>query len=92
MPEDEGARSAPAFAPAPGPASPARTVRRRRPLPGTRAVAGAFLVSVAGIGTYAAASGATADARRPYLVARADLPLGHRIGRDDLAVVRCSVP
>src|SRR5581483_7181914 len=73
-------------------AAPMRSVRRRRPLPGGRAVVGALLVTVAAMGTYVAASGANADPRHPYLVARADLPLGHRITRGDLAAGRMQLP
>jgi Flp pilus assembly protein CpaB len=53
---------------------------------------GALLVAVAAVGAFAAASGATADPRRPYLVARADLAVGHRIARADLAVGRMDLP
>jgi Flp pilus assembly protein CpaB len=70
----------------------ALVVRRRRPLPGGRAAAGALLIAVAAVGTFAAASGATRDARRQYLVARADLAVGHRIARSDLAVARMDLP
>ena len=67
-------------------------VRRRRPLPGGRAALGALLVAVAAVGTFAAASGAGEDPRRPYLVARTDLAVGHRIQRADLAVGRMDLP
>lgn len=67
-------------------------IRRRRPLPGGRAAVGALLIAVAAVGTFAAASGATADARRPYLVAGADLAVGHRIERSDLALARMELP
>jgi Flp pilus assembly protein CpaB len=53
---------------------------------------GALLVALAAVGTFAAASGATTDPRRPYLVARADLAVGHRIARSDLAVGRMDLP
>jgi Flp pilus assembly protein CpaB len=67
-------------------------IKRRRPLPGGRAVVGALLVAVAAVGTFAAASGATADSRKPYLVARGDLAPGHRLVRADLAVGRMDLP
>lgn len=67
-------------------------IRRRRPLPGGRAALGALLVAVAAVGTFAAASGATADPRKPYLVARSDLAVGHRIERADLTVGRMDLP
>jgi Flp pilus assembly protein CpaB len=80
------------LAPPPTISSAPLDVRRRRPLPGGRAAIGALLVAVAAVGTFAAASGATADPRRPYLVARADLPVGHRLARSDLAVGRMDLP
>jgi Flp pilus assembly protein CpaB len=71
---------------------PPRLIRRRRALPSGRAALGALLVAVAAVGTFAAASGATADPRRPYVVARTDLAVGHRIERSDLAVGRMQLP
>lgn len=68
------------------------TITRRRPLPGGRAAVGGLLVALAAVGTFAAASGATADPRRAYVVARADLAVGHRIERSDLAAGRMDLP
>lgn len=67
-------------------------VRRRRPLPGTRAVVGGFLVAVAVVGTFTAVNSAGADRRIGLVVARGDLAVGHRITADDLAVARIDVP
>ncbi|MDQ1437328.1 MAG: hypothetical protein QOK43_957 [Acidimicrobiaceae bacterium] len=53
---------------------------------------GGLLVAVAAVGTFAAASGAAADPRRPYVVARGDLAVGHRVTRADLAAGRMDIP
>lgn len=65
---------------------------RRRAVPGSRAVLGALLVALAAVGTFAAASGATSDPRRAYVVARGDLVVGQRIARSDLAFARMDLP
>lgn len=70
----------------------ARPLRRRRGLPGGRAVVGGFLVALAAVGVFAGYTGATADTRVAYLVARQDLPLGHRITRDDLGTLPMDLP
>lgn len=70
----------------------ARPLRRRRALPGGRAVVGGFLVALAAVGIFAGYTTATADAREPWLVARQDLPLGHRITRADLATLPIDLP
>ncbi|HZQ84893.1 MAG TPA: SAF domain-containing protein [Acidimicrobiales bacterium] len=67
---------------------PARLVRRRRPLPGGRAITGGFLVALAAVGVFAAASHTRADRREPYVVARHDLRVGSRIGPSDVGVER----
>ena len=69
-----------------------RVLSRRRPVPGGRAAAGALLVAVAAVGTFAAASGAASDPRQSYVVARGDLAVGARISRSDLAVGRMDLP
>jgi hypothetical protein len=46
-----------------------RTVRRRRPLPNGRAVAGGLLVAVAAVGLFASWRAATAPPTTPYVVA-----------------------
>ena len=70
----------------------ARPLHRRRTLPGGRAVVGGFLVAVAAVGVFAGYTGATADQRQPYLVARRDLPLGHRITGTDLGTLPMDLP
>lgn len=67
-------------------------VRRRRPLPGGRAALGGLLVAVAAVGTFAAASGATADPRQSFVVARGDVAVGQRLTRADLATGRMDLP
>jgi Flp pilus assembly protein CpaB len=67
-------------------------VRRRRPLPGARAVVGGLLVAVAVVGTFATVARSNDDRRVPLVVARADLAVGDRIGAEDLAVARLDVP
>lgn len=74
------------------PADAGRPLRRRRTLPGGRAVVGGFLVALAGVGTFAGYTSATSADHREYLVARTDLALGHRISRSDLAYVAMDVP
>lgn len=70
----------------------ARPLRRRRALPGGRAVVGGFLVALAAVGVFAGYTSATADTREPYLVARQDLALGHRITRADLGTLPMDLP
>ncbi len=53
---------------------------------------GGFLVALAAVGIFAGYTSATADTRRPYLVARQDLPLGHRITRADLGTLPMDLP
>ena len=71
---------------------PARLVRRRRPLPGGRAITGGFLVALAAVGVFAAASHTRADQRQLFVIARHDLRVGSRIGPSDVAVARMQLP
>ncbi|MGH9154322.1 MAG: SAF domain-containing protein, partial [Acidimicrobiales bacterium] len=71
---------------------PPPPVRRRRPLPGGRAVVGGFLVSLSAVGIFAGYRQATADDTRTYVVASSDLAVGHRIAAGDLDVVRLELP
>ncbi|MGI8685749.1 MAG: SAF domain-containing protein [Acidimicrobiales bacterium] len=75
-----------------GVANGARPLRRHRALPGGRAVVGGFLVALAAVGVFAGYTSATADTREPYLVARQDLALGHRITKDDLGTLPMDLP
>lgn len=69
-----------------------RPLRRRRTLPGGRAVVGGFLIALAAVGIFAAYTGATADTRQGYVVSRQDLPIGHRIESADLALLPMDLP
>ncbi|MGH9283827.1 MAG: SAF domain-containing protein, partial [Acidimicrobiales bacterium] len=70
----------------------AQPLRRRRSLPGGRAVVGGFLVALAAVGVFAGYTSATSDTREPFIVARRDLPLGHRITRADLGTLPMDLP
>ena len=63
---------------------PVRTVRRRRGLPGTRAVVGGLLVAASAVGLFAAATRSGDGPRRSYVVARHDLAAGARLQASDL--------
>ena len=63
----------------------ARPLRRRRPLPGGRAVVGGFLVTAAAVGVFAAYTGVTNQHGVAYVVARHTLTVGQRITSADLA-------
>ncbi|MDQ3575127.1 MAG: SAF domain-containing protein [Actinomycetota bacterium] len=69
-----------------------RPLRRRQSLPGGRAVVGGFLIAAAAVGIFAAYTGATADNRQGFLVARRDLPIGHRIQTADLGPLPMDLP
>lgn len=66
---------------------PARTVRRRRGLPGTRAVVGGLLVASAAVGLFAAASRSGEGPRHSYVVARQELAAGTRLQATDLELL-----
>ncbi|MGI8984433.1 MAG: SAF domain-containing protein [Acidimicrobiales bacterium] len=61
-----------------------RAVRRRRGLPGSRAVVGGLLVAAAAIGLFAAASRSAGGPVHSYVVARHELAAGTRIQASDL--------
>lgn len=69
-----------------------RSVRRRRALPGGRAVVGGFLVALAGVGAFAGYTGATSDTRVRYVVAREDLTIGQRVSRSSLGYLPMDLP
>ena len=73
-------------------AGPGRTVRRRRSLPGGRAVAGAFLVTAAAVGVFAAYLDATADPSTSWLVAGTEIAPGDVVEAGDLDTVAIEVP
>lgn len=70
----------------------ARPLARRRPLPGGRAVAGAFLIALALVGSFAGYTQATADTRESYLVAARELRIGQTITRRDLTFAAMDLP
>ncbi len=67
-------------------------VRRRRPLPGGRAVFGGFLVAVAVVGTVAAQQAASGPPTTRYVVAATPLPAGRTIKFDDLTTRAVDLP
>ena len=67
-----------------GPERTGRTVRRRRGLPGSRAVVGGLLVAAAAVGLFAAASSSAGGPQRSYVVARHELAAGTRLQLSDL--------
>lgn len=66
---------------------PGRTVRRRRGLPGSRAVLGGLLVAAAAVGMFAAASRSAGGPSHSYVVARQELAAGSRLQASDLELV-----
>jgi hypothetical protein len=69
-----------------------RTVRRRRPLPNGRAVAGGLLVAVAAVGLFASWRAATAPPTTPYVGAARTLAVGSVLRGADLATVDLDLP
>lgn len=83
-----------ATAPAPttkGQGTP-RPVRRRRGLPGGRAVIGGFLVAASATGVYAAWSAATVGPSARYAVLTTDVAAGEQLDPGDLALVGIDLP
>lgn len=66
---------------------PARAVRRRRGLPGSRAVVGGLLVAASAVGLFAAASRSGGGPIHSYVVARQQLAAGTRLQASDLELV-----
>lgn len=69
-----------------------RIVRPRRGLPGSRAVVGGLLVALAGVGTFAAWSGAQRSPSSRYVVAAHAVAGGAVLGRSDLKTVAIDLP
>lgn len=67
-------------------------IRRRRALPGGRAVVGAFLVTLAAVGIFAAYADATGAPDTLYVAAARDVAIGTRLTADDLALVPADLP
>lgn len=72
--------------------SPARTIRPRPGLPGSRAVVGGLLVALAAVGTWWAASGAGRSADERYVVASRTVGPGERIEADDVRLATLDLP
>jgi Flp pilus assembly protein CpaB len=69
-----------------------REIRRRRGLPGSRAVVGGLLMAVAAVGVFAAYTDATDAPSTTFVVAAGPLRPGERIEADDLRQVRGTLP
>src|SRR4051812_1494157 len=72
--------------------TPRRGRRRRAALPSGRAVAGGLLVATSMLVVFVLASGAGRAPRGRAVVATRALPIGHRLGLDDLDVIAVDVP
>ena len=70
----------------------ALAVRRRRSLPGSRAVVGGLLVTAAAVGTYGAYTSATTPPTDTYVALTRDVAAGERLERGDLALVEGDLP
>jgi Flp pilus assembly protein CpaB len=73
-------------------AAPRPVARRRRPLPGGRAVFGGFLVAVAVVGAVAAQQAASGPPESRYVVATATLPAGRALRPEDLTTRAIDLP
>ncbi len=71
---------------------PPRRVRRRRGLPGSRAVVGGVLVAAAAVGLFSAATTAGRQPGHLYVVAQRPLVAGDRLEPGDLALARIQLP
>ena len=69
-----------------------RPLRRRRNLPGSRAVVGGLLVAAAAVGLFAAYTGAEAGPDRSFAVARHALAAGTRLQASDLELEPMDLP
>lgn len=67
-------------------------VRRRRRLPGSRAVVGSLLIALSALGVLVAYTDATAGPTTRYVVAARDIPSGHRLEATDLRTVAMTLP
>lgn len=83
-------------APGPGREAPsangARSVARRRSLPGSRAVVGGLLVALSAVGVFAAYASATTEPSDRFVVAARDLPVGTVLSASDLALSPMVLP
>ena len=74
------------------PARGPRLLRRRRSLPGTRAVVGGFLVAAALVGLFAAYARVEAGPSQSFVVARQRLVAGTRLEASDLVLAPMELP
>jgi hypothetical protein len=70
----------------------AGSIGRRRAWPGSRAIVGGLLVTVAAVGVFAAYTGADPRADHRYVVAATDLDVGRRLDAGDLALLAIDLP
>jgi Flp pilus assembly protein CpaB len=69
-----------------------RVVRRRRSLPGGRAVVGGLLVAATAVGIYAASGATRRGPTTSYVVVTHDVPAGHILRSGDMRVVAIDLP
>ena len=70
----------------------ARSVRRRRSLPGGRAVIGGFLVAASAAGVFASWQASNGSPSTRFVVVRDDIAPGDTIGAGDLTLVAIDLP
>ncbi|MCU1374577.1 MAG: hypothetical protein JWO68_1863 [Actinomycetia bacterium] len=70
----------------------ARPLRRRRTLPGSRAVVGGLLVTASAVGLFAAYGASTSGPSDAYVVAVREIVPGQRFTAHDLKLVRMDLP
>lgn len=71
---------------------PAQSIQPRRSLPSGRAVIGALLVTLAGVGAFAVANRGDSAPETSYLVAARSITTGAQINPDDVSVVAIDLP
>ncbi len=69
-----------------------RTIARRRALPSSRAITGGFLVALAALGVFVAASGAGRTSAATYVVVARDVPAGTTVSAADLTTASMDLP
>lgn len=69
-----------------------RVVRRRRALPGSRAVVGGLLVAATAVGVFAASGASRRGPSTSYVVVTRTLPAGHVFTPSDLRLVKIKLP
>jgi len=69
-----------------------RTIGRRRALPSSRAITGGFLVALAALGVFVAASGAGRTSKATYVIVARDVPAGTTVTEADLTTASMDLP